>query len=345
MKVTFVVPFVNLTGGIRVLFDYANWLHDAGHDVTVVYPCWPYQFQYTKRQQWGEFQKHRRQSRVPWFDLRCRLLRVPVIRNRFMPKADLVIATAWPTVHDVARLHPSCGKKVHIVFHHERNTGPERRIVATYRLPYFRIAFSRFVRDSIGKQFDCEVHEVVPNGVDTRLFFPDGDVEEGSVLMLFHPDPRKGADDGLEALSRLRDRMPDVQIQLCGTVAPSRLPYGRVSSFTPTIKRCGDGTRAPQRCCTPAVMKASATAPRSDGVWLSVDRHRCRRGSRVRRTWSGRVDHRGRRRRRDGAPPGTGSSRCRATAAARRGRATNGGEVVARTGRSAVRSCPAKGAS
>ena len=35
MKITFVLPFVNLTGGIRVLLDYANWLHDAGHDVTV----------------------------------------------------------------------------------------------------------------------------------------------------------------------------------------------------------------------------------------------------------------------------------------------------------------------
>jgi glycosyltransferase involved in cell wall biosynthesis len=240
MKVTFVVPFVNLTGGIRVLLDYANWLHDAGHDVTVAYPCWPYRFQYTRRQQWGEFQKHRRQDRVPWFGLRCRLLRVPLIRSMFLPAADLVIATAWPTVHDVARLHPSCGRKVHIVFHHERNTGPERRIVATYRMPFFRIAFSRFVRDSIAEQFDCRVHEVVPNGVDTRLFFPDGDVVPASVLMLFHPDPRKGADDGLAALSKLRDRVPEVEIQLCGTVAPSRLPYWARFEFHPddtTLRR------------------------------------------------------------------------------------------------------------
>ena len=32
MKITFVLPFINLTGGIRVMLDYANWLHDAGHD-------------------------------------------------------------------------------------------------------------------------------------------------------------------------------------------------------------------------------------------------------------------------------------------------------------------------
>src|SRR5437667_12424998 len=89
VKITFVVPFINLTGGIRVLLDYANWLHDAGHEVTVVYPCWPYRFQYTRQQQWTEFKKHRsNDGRVPWFDLRCRLLRAPLIRSMFLPKGD-----------------------------------------------------------------------------------------------------------------------------------------------------------------------------------------------------------------------------------------------------------------
>src|SRR6476646_4510005 len=105
MKITIVLPFVNLTGGIRVMLDYANWLHEAGHDVTVAYPSWPYRFQWTRRQQWAEFRKT--PDHIGWFTLRCRLLRVPLVRSRFLPRADVVIATAWPTVHDVARLHPS----------------------------------------------------------------------------------------------------------------------------------------------------------------------------------------------------------------------------------------------
>lgn len=241
MRITFVLPFINLTGGIRVLLDYANWLHDAGHETTVVYPCWPYRFQYTRQQQWTEFQKHRRNNGgVPWFDLRCRLLRVPVVSTIFLPRADVVVATAWPTAHDVARLPASRGRKVLIVFHHESGTGPEDRIRAVYPLPFHRIAFSQFVRASVATQFGCDVRAVVPNGVDTTRFFPDGDVDDHSVLFLYHPDPRKGADDGIEALTRLRLRRPDLQVRVCGTVRPERLPPWMPFEFHPddaTLRR------------------------------------------------------------------------------------------------------------
>src|SRR5207237_124704 len=42
VTITFVLPFLNLTGGVRVVVDFANWLHDRGHAVTIVYPTWPY---------------------------------------------------------------------------------------------------------------------------------------------------------------------------------------------------------------------------------------------------------------------------------------------------------------
>src|SRR5947207_8158947 len=223
---TFVVPFVNLTGGIRLLLDYANWLHDEGHLVTVVYPLWPYRYHLRQRDRLGEFRKQLGSApRVEWFDLRCHLLRVPYIADRFMPRGDLVLATSWPTAHSVARLHASRGKKVHILFHHESGTGPEHRICATYRLPFHRITFSRSVRDTVEQQFACAIHGIVPAGVDTTLFFPDeGERSRNTVLMQYHNDPRKGAGDGVEALALLRKRLPAVQIRICGTVRPERLP-------------------------------------------------------------------------------------------------------------------------
>lgn len=241
MKVTIVVPFVNLTGGIRVLLDYANHLHDAGHDVVVVYPAWPYRFQLTQQQRWFEFRKQlRTPPGIAWFSLKCKLLRVPLVRTAFLPRADLVLASAWPTAHDVARLHHSRGKKVHIVMHHESGTGPEERIRAIYRLPAYRIAFSNFVRSSM-VAFGCRVDDVVPNGVDTELFFPEGQRDERSVLMLYHPDPRKGAADGIHAFEVLRRSMPDVSFRLCGTVAPaSRIPDWLPFEFHPddvTLRR------------------------------------------------------------------------------------------------------------
>lgn len=227
MTITIVLPFINLTGGIRVLLDYANCLHDAGHRVTVVYPHWPYQFQYTRQQQWIEFRKHgRHNGHVPWFQLRCPLLRVPLVRSMFLPTADVVIAAGWAVAHDVSRLPASRGRKVLIVFHHESGTGPEAKIEAIYRMPYYRIAFSEFVRDTITNRFGCEIHDVVPNGVDTTLFYPDGNPDPASVLFLYHPDPRKGATDGIAALQQICAERPDVRVTVLGPVRPpSPLPW------------------------------------------------------------------------------------------------------------------------
>jgi len=241
MKITIALPFINLTGGIRVMLDYANWMHDAGHEVTVVYPTWPYRFQWTRRQQWVEFRKTAAAAvHVPWLNVRCTLRRVPLMRAPFVPRADMIVATAWPTVHDVARLPASRGTKVHIVMHHESGSGPEQRIRAIYRLPFRRVAFSQFVRRSIEEQFGCPIDAVVPNGVDTALFYPDGHAEPDTVLFLYHPDPRKGSGDGIAALTRLRERIPRVTIRVAGTVRPERLPDWMPFEFHPgdtTLRR------------------------------------------------------------------------------------------------------------
>ena len=225
MRITIVVPFVNLTGGVRLLLDYANWLHGEGHLVTVVYPLWPYRYHFRRRDQLSEFRRQlRSRVRVEWFDLRCPLVRVPFIASAFLPRADVVLATSWPVVLDVARLAPSRGRKVHILFHHESGTGPEDRICATYGLPFHRISFSRSVQALLAERFGCEIHDVVPAGVDVTRFFPDSERAERTVLMLYHDDPRKGADDGIDALTRLRDRIPGLCVQVCGTVRHGSLP-------------------------------------------------------------------------------------------------------------------------
>jgi glycosyltransferase involved in cell wall biosynthesis len=222
VKITFVLPFVNLTGGVRVMLDYADWLHGAGHDVAVVYPAWPYRFHWTQRDRWVEYRKQMVAGvRVPWTDLKCRLMRVPLIRTGFLPRADVVVATAWPTALDVARLHSSRGRKVHVVMHHEGGTGPEHRIQAIYRKPFHRITFSRTIGDSLERQFACAVNDIVPGAIDPAKFYRDGHPEPDSVLMLYHPDPRKGGDDGLLALRRLQARMPRVRVRLMGTVRPA----------------------------------------------------------------------------------------------------------------------------
>jgi glycosyltransferase involved in cell wall biosynthesis len=190
-----------------------------------VYPAWPYRFHFSRREQVAEFRKGiRSPPRVPWFDLRAELRRVPLVRTAFLPEADAVVATSWPTAHDVAGLHPSRGRKVHLVMHHEAGTGPEARIRAVYRLPLRRVTISRGVQTELEQAFGCEVAAVVPCSVDPHVFHPEGVRDERAVLMLLHPDPRKGAADGLAALTAVRERVPDVRVTLCATVRPGHWP-------------------------------------------------------------------------------------------------------------------------
>jgi len=235
VTITIVIPFVNLTGGISVLLNYANWLHAEGHHVNVVYPTWPYRFHFGIPSQWREFRRQRRTApKIPWFDLRCRLIRAPVIATPFLPAADIVVATSWPTVFDVARLARSRGRKVQMLFHHESGTGDEARIVASYARPFFRIACSRSVETLMADRFRCSIQEVVPCGFDETVFFPDGHKECDSVLMLYHDDVRKGASDGLAALEAFHRRQPHVRVRVCGTVHPPTLPSWISYEFQPS---------------------------------------------------------------------------------------------------------------
>lgn len=225
MRITFAVPFVNLTGGIRLVVGYANWLHDAGHDVEIIHPLVPYAFHFTWRQRLGELRKavHAAPG-IAWCDLRCRVRRVPVITSTFVPDADVVVATSWPVSESVSRLPASCGTKVQLLFHHEGGTGPEDRIRGTYRPVFHRIAFAETIRREFEQQFDCRIDAVVPAGFDNAVFFPDGERSEDTVLMLYHNDPRKGAADGIQALTRLKHRFPRIRVRMCGTVPAPNLP-------------------------------------------------------------------------------------------------------------------------
>lgn len=237
MRITFVLPFVHLTGGIRIHLDYANELTAAGHDVTVVYPSWPYRFQYNWRFQFHEFRRNlQSEISVGWYSLHTKLIRVPLIRTHWLPQSDVAIAVGWPTLHDVFRLHPSRGRKIHIVMHHESGTGPEEEITKIYRMPFYRIAYAQSVATQLRNEFNCEVHDVVPNGVNIRVFYPERvHRADRKVLMLYHPDPRKGANDGLDALNELRLSIPNIDVHLIGPVMPSRpLPPGMRFTFYPS---------------------------------------------------------------------------------------------------------------
>jgi glycosyltransferase involved in cell wall biosynthesis len=98
-------------------------------------------------------------------------------------------------------------------------------IQGVYQLPVVPLTISRAVASELDARFGCRVHAVIAQGIDTDAFHPVGVLREPrTVFMLFHPDPRKGLPDGLRALERVRARLPDVRVRMCGVLPPDGLP-------------------------------------------------------------------------------------------------------------------------
>lgn len=224
MRITFIMPNLNITGGNRVMLDYADLLHRWGHTVVVVHPLWPYRFQYSRLRQLRMLGRHvLRGNRQNWHGLQAPLIQVPGIHSRFLPDADLAIAFAWPTAYDLAQLSPKKGKKVYFIHHYEIDSGSHEQVDPTYKLPLNRFTACEAVRRELLEKFGSDTH-VIRHGVDLNLFFPEGNPQDWTVVMPYHPDPRKGAVDGLEALNKLKARRPQLQARLFGAKAPAQLP-------------------------------------------------------------------------------------------------------------------------
>ena len=115
MRINFIIPFKRLSGGIRVVFLYANYLTEKGYDVV----CYVPMVSYRGKNQNALFRFKASLSNTfkpeHWFNAKFDLKIVPIIAPFFIRNADVTVATAWQTAYDVAKLPERCGKKVYFV--------------------------------------------------------------------------------------------------------------------------------------------------------------------------------------------------------------------------------------
>jgi glycosyltransferase involved in cell wall biosynthesis len=233
MRVTFVLPFRFATGGARVVAQYAEQLRSRGHATSVVHPAVPYRFRSSPRVGSGlrAWVGTLASNLVPGLPLPGPVVAaapamVPFIADRFVPDADVVVATAWPTARSVAHLSAVKGTKCYLIQHREVDCGIPASVDATYRLPLFRIAGSHFTARELRREVGVEVEAIVSNGLDVAFWSeergPSG--PRSGVLMPYRTEPRKGATDGLAAIRALRARFPDLSIRLFGNRPDERVP-------------------------------------------------------------------------------------------------------------------------
>lgn len=246
MRITFLTPADNFTGGTRVIATYAQRLQALGHRVTVVSnapdrPGW--------RQRWHALWTERRFARggqtgapalpsdaghlsrsgVPHHVLE----RPRAITARDVPDADVVMATWWETAVWMHALPLSKGRRAHLIQGHEVWTGGDvrDRVHAALRLPNRKItvshALARELQDAVGA-LDLTV---VPNAVDLAQFdAPRRERgEPPTVGFIYARAPIKGSDVCARACELARRSLPALRVLAFGVDRPTAdwpLPEG-----------------------------------------------------------------------------------------------------------------------
>jgi glycosyltransferase involved in cell wall biosynthesis len=234
MRVTFVLPYAGLSGGIRVAATYAERLQRRGHDVTVVsVPQVRKSFlAKSKSLLRGRGWPKDREPQPSYFgDIAVphRVLESarPVV-DEDVPDADVVLATFWRTAPWVAALSPRKGVKAILLQGYETSPGRENpEIDAAWRLPLRKIVISEWMVDMARDRFDDSDVHLIPNSVDTQQFNapPRGKQAAPTIGMLYSTVHTKGVDVALAALERVRQKMNNLRVLAFGAHQLSaRLP-------------------------------------------------------------------------------------------------------------------------
>lgn len=231
MRVTFVCPPLNASGGMRVVAIYATWLSRRGHDVTVVAPAHPASGKWSARAlrwlNWAPADRGQ-PARGHYFDDFKGQLKVlgsyRPIRRDDVPEADVLISTWWETAEWAQTFGSRKGTHVHFIQHHEVfDYLPQARVRAVYRLPTRKIVVARWLADVMREEYADASSVVVPNAIDRGLFYAPRRMRQPAPTIgtLFHETPFKGLDVALEVIARLRIEFPELRVVMFGSSPPS----------------------------------------------------------------------------------------------------------------------------
>ena len=227
MEITFLLPATTICGGIRSTFEIASRLQLRGHDVSVIYSLMPNRHLRSlptriraKHYLRNNFKSPKEIKDLDWFDLKSKLIEVPFFKDKFIPKADIIVATWWENAFDVYNLKQNKGKKFHFIRSYETWGGPEELVDKCYTLDLVKMTISEKLKSFIEKKFNVKVHGPLQNGINFNLFYKE---KEGfdrhsprRIGMVYRDQELKGMKDGFEAFSIARQKHPDIQLVLFG---------------------------------------------------------------------------------------------------------------------------------
>jgi len=233
MRITFLSPPANMTGGIRVIAIYAKRLSDAGHAVTVVSPPHLRPTIRNSIKSWikgrGWLHKYNGGSHYDGLPFKHYVLPTsrPIISND-LPDADVVIATWWETAEWMSKLDASKGVHIYFIQHYEMHDFfPKDRVDATYRLPAHKIVIAKWLENIMRQKYHDANVDLVPNAVDRQVFNASARHRQPrqTVGFMYYATAFKGVNITTAAIKRIKQAIPDLRVLCFGPVPFADSPY------------------------------------------------------------------------------------------------------------------------
>jgi hypothetical protein len=234
MKINFIVPEIVRSGGIRVIFEYANRLTERGHEVTLFTPIVP--FNIYKGKAVPHYIKYRIKYALKYisgknlipsniFERKFKIKFVPSIKNYFIPDADVVAATAWQTADSVNKLKKSKGKEFYLIQDYEIWYGNPDKINESYKLPLNRIVISEYLHKLLKQKFNVDSCKI-PIGIEFDKFQNNNKVYNTPRTILFtdHALENKNTAGAVKIIEKIKNKYPQVRVMCFGLSRFHKMP-------------------------------------------------------------------------------------------------------------------------
>ncbi len=226
LRINFVLPTPDLSGGIKSNRLIAEALVRRGHVVNIMYPAapesWP--MPWRVRTMIKRTMIEVNSFRTPRHHLAHSIANVmPVMAHEIhaddVPDADVTIGTWWETMQWVHSFPPSKGAHAYFVRAHELFGGDPDQVRSTYRLPAKKLVISTHLQRIMAEQYGDQDCALIPNGVDWKQFYsvPREKAPVPTVGIQFSLQAVKDLTTGVEALRIVRERMPHARIVAFGS--------------------------------------------------------------------------------------------------------------------------------
>ncbi|MCX7832619.1 MAG: glycosyltransferase family 4 protein [Ignavibacteria bacterium] len=226
MRISFFVPEVSITGGMRLIYEYANRLTSRGHQVILYSKIIPYNLYKGKIKPY--YIKYMVRYSINFllgkisppddiWERHFKIKYLPFISNHFIDNGDILIATSWPTAFVVNKLSEKKGKKFYLVQDYEIWNSNPKFVDKSYKLPLNKITISSYLKKLLLEKFG-EQSTLILNGINFEKFYNNNKVfnTPPKILFMDHPLPNKNVETAIKIVTEIKKEYPNIEIHCFG---------------------------------------------------------------------------------------------------------------------------------